>query len=126
MSKKFFVEAWLERLKYVYCSFFCAMVEKNLLKWLLIRNVSVSLILSRMSFSGSAHGWRGKQRGLQKGTPSLKSVTHPTMKKFGAVIPYLKNIQKLYESHDDLLEFCCHQHFLTGNQKILLYQEIHI
>ena len=57
-----------------------------------------------MGFSGAADGWVG--RGGQKGAPSLKPVTHPAMMKCGAVIPYLKKIQKIYESRDTLLEFC--------------------
>ena len=45
--------------------------------------------------------FRGCSRmgGGQKGPP-LKSVTHPTMMKLGTVIPYLKKIQKIYESRD--------------------------
>ena len=66
--------------------------------------ISVPLILFRMGFFGTAHGWEGG-RG-QKGPPSLKSVTHPTIIKLGTVIPYLKKIQKLYESLDTPLEFC--------------------
>ena len=31
--------------------------------------------------------------------------TYPTMMKLGTVIPYLKKIQKIYESHDTPLEF---------------------
>ena len=31
--------------------------------------------------------------GRQKETPPSKPVTHPAMKKLGAVIPYLKKIQ---------------------------------
>ena len=52
--------------------------------------------------------------------------TYPTMMKLGTVIPYLKKIQKIYESRDTPLEFYWHQHFFTGNQQILLYQEIQI
>ena len=52
--------------------------------------------------------------------------TYPTMMKLGTVIPYLKKIQKIYESRDTPLEFCWHQHFFTGNQQILLHQEIQI
>ena len=52
--------------------------------------------------------------------------TYPTMMKPGPVIPYLKKTQKLYESRDTLLEFWWHLHFFTGNQKILLYQEIQV
>ena len=44
--------------------------------------------------------------------------------KLGKFIPYLKEIQKMYESRDTRPEFCWHQHFFTGNQQILLYQEI--
>ena len=44
-------------------------------------------------------GWGNKP-------PSLKSVTHPTMIKLDIVIPCLKKIQKLYESHNTPLEFC--------------------
>ena len=52
--------------------------------------------------------------------------TYPTMMKLGTVIPYLRKIQKMYKSRDTSLEFCWHQHFFTGNQEILLHQEIHI
>ena len=52
--------------------------------------------------------------------------TYPTMMNLGTVIPYLKKIPKIYESLDTPPEFCCHQHFFTRNQQILLYQEIHI
>ena len=52
--------------------------------------------------------------------------TYPTMMKLGTVILYPRKIQKIYESRDTLLEFCWHQHFFTGNQQILLYQEIQI
>ena len=48
------------------------------------------------------------------------------MIKLGTVIPYLKNIQKIYKSRDTPPEFCWHQHFSTGNQQFLLYQEIQI
>ena len=46
--------------------------------------------------------------------------------KLDAVIPYLKKIQKIYESRDTLPEFYWHRHFFTGIQQILLYQEIQI
>ena len=46
--------------------------------------------------------------------------------KLGRVIPYLKKIQKIYQSRDTVPGFCWHQHFFTGNQQILLYQEIQI
>ena len=56
----------------------------------------------------------------------LSKITYPTMMKLGIVIPCLDKIQKIYESRDITLKFCRHQHFLPGNQKILLYQKIQI
>ena len=38
----------------------------------------------------------------------------------------LNEFQKMYKSRDRLLEFCWHQHFFTGNQQLLSYQEIQI
>ena len=60
--------------------------------------------------------------------PPLPKIrfTYPTVMKLGRVIPYLRKIQKMYKSCDTSLEFCWHQHFFTGNQQILLHQEIHI
>ena len=60
------------------------------------------LTLFRMGFFGAAHGWgRGKKTPLPK-----ICHTYPTMIKLGTVIPYLKEFQKLYESHDTVLGFC--------------------
>ena len=57
-----------------------------------------------MDLFGAALGWGGE--GV-KSPPSLKSVAHPAMMKLGTlIIPYLKKIQKLYESRDTPLEFC--------------------
>ena len=58
------------------------------------------------------------ERGGGKKAPALKSVTHPTMMKLGTVIPYLEEIQKIYESRDTPLEFRWHQYFFTGNKQI--------
>ena len=79
------------------------------------------LTLFRMGFFGAAHGWDG-------GLPPIPKICHayPTMIKLGTFIPYPKKIQKIYESRDTPLEFCWHPHFFTGNQQILLYQEIQI
>ena len=52
--------------------------------------------------------------------------TYLTMMKLGTVIPYLKKIQKMYESRNTPSKFCWHQQFFPGNQKILLYQEMHV
>ena len=56
-----------------------------------------------MGFFGAAHGWSG---GGKK--PPLPKICHtyPTMMKLGTVIPYPKEIQKIYESRDAPLEFC--------------------
>ena len=48
------------------------------------------------------------------------------MMKLGAVIPYPKNIQKIYESRDTTIDFSWHQYFFAGNQQILLYEEINL
>ena len=82
------------------------------------------LALFRMGFFGAAHLWVG---GGQKDSPLPKIChTYPTMMKLRIVILYLKKIQKLYKSRDTPLEFCWHQHLFTGNQQILLYQEIQL
>ena len=76
-----------------------------------------------MGFFGVAHGWGERAKKLP--LPKI-CYTYPTMLKLGTVIPYPKNIRKIYESHDTTLEFCRHQHFLNENQQILLYQETQI
>ena len=44
-----------------------------------------------------------------KGSPLPKIChTYPAMMKLGTVIPYLKEIQKIYESRDTPLEFRWH------------------
>ena len=49
----------------------------------------------------------GLFRGCSKARPLPKiRHTYPTMMKLGTVIPYLKKIQKIYESRDTPLEFC--------------------
>ena len=75
-----------------------------------------------MGLFGAAHGWEGGGGGRRL-LPKI-CHTYPTMMKLGTLILYLKKIQKIYKSHDTSLEFGCHQHFFTGNQQILLYQEI--
>ena len=55
-----------------------------------------------MSLFGAAHGWaRCKKAPLSK-----ICHTYPAIMKLGTVIPYLKKIQKIYESRDTPLEFC--------------------
>ena len=82
------------------------------------------LTLFRMGIFGATHGWG--RRG-QKRLPFAKIChTYPTVMELGTVIPYLKKIQKIYESRDTPTDFCWHQYFLIGNQLILFYQEIRI
>ena len=66
------------------------------------------------------HFWDCSQIGGKKGPPvPIICHTYPTMMKLGTFISYLEKIQKIYES-----EFWRHRHFFTGNQQILLCQEI--
>ena len=57
---------------------------------------------------GGGRGGGGKRAPLSK-----ISHTFPTMMKLGTVIPYLKKIQKLYDSHDTPPDFCLHQYFVN-------------
>ena len=72
-------------------------------------------------FRGCSRIWGPKRLYLPK-----ICYTYPSMMKLDTLIPYLKKIKKLYESRDTLFEFCWHQHFLTENHEILLYQEIQV
>ena len=60
------------------------------------------------------------QMGMAAKRPPYLNVTHPIMVKLGTVIPYLKKIQKMYESCHTLLVFSWHQHFFTRNQQIAI------
>ena len=77
-----------------------------------------------MGIFGAAHGLGGG--GAKR--PHFPKVCHtyPTMMKLGFVIPYLKYIQKKCESRDHIPWFLMASAFFTGNQQILLYQEIPI
>ena len=74
-----------------------------------------------MGLLGAAHGCAGKTAHHHKNL-SLLSYSDD----LDTVTPYLMKIQKLYESRDAPPEFFWHKHFFTGNQQILLYQEIQI
>ena len=76
----------------------------------------VILTLFRMGFFGAAHGRGGGKKPI---------CTHILQWWNLAVTLYLKMIQKIYESRDTPPESRWHQQFFTGNQQILLYQEIH-
>ena len=60
---------------------------------------TISLNLFRMGLFRAADGWR-------RGIPFTK-VCHiyPTIMKLATVIPYLKKIEKIYESHDTSPKF---------------------
>ena len=64
--------------------------------------------------------------GWSKKAPTLPKICHkyPAIMKLGTVIAYLMKIQKIHESHDTPIEFGWYQQFFTGNQQIILYQEI--
>ena len=50
-----------------------------------------------MGIVGAAHGWEGLPKVCH---------TYPTTMKLGTVIPYLKKIQKIFESRDTPPEYC--------------------
>ena len=53
-----------------------------------------------MSLFGAAQEWEVKK------TLTKICHTYPIMIKLGTVIPYLKNIQKIYKTRDTTLVFC--------------------
>ena len=72
----------------------------------------------RSCFSKYPSIFRGCSRmGVERLSLPKICHTYPTMMKLGALIPYLKKIQKIYKSHDTPSEFCWHQQFFTGNQQ---------
>ena len=60
-----------------------------------------ALTLFRMDIFGPAHGWGGKKALLPK-----ICHTYPAMMKLDTVTPYLKKIQKIYQSRDTHPKFC--------------------
>ena len=59
-----------------------------------------------MGFPGLLTDGGGEGGGGKKDLCSLKSVTkYPTMMTLGTGVPYLRKIQKIYESRDAPLEF---------------------
>ena len=50
-----------------------------------------------MGIFGAAHGWG---EGAKRSPLPKTCCTYPTTMKLGTVIPYLKEIQQLYESRD--------------------------
>ena len=70
--------------------------------------------------------WSGQKLQTRVNSISNEPFWGFSMIKPGTVIPYLKKFQKTFKLRDALLKFCWYQHFFTGNQQILLYQEIRI
>ena len=97
----------------MFCGSFCDIVEPCKLY------TSRYLTLFRMGIFGAGHGWRWGQKGP---LPKI-SHTYPTMMKLGTIIPYLKRIQKVYESRDTLPDFCCHQHFSREISKFCYFKK---
>ena len=56
-----------------------------------------------MGLFGAAYGLGGGEG--QKAPLSKICHTYPTLMKLGAVIPYLKKIQKIHKSRDTPIEF---------------------
>ena len=69
---------------------------------LLWNSLLKKLTLFMMGLFGAAHGWG---MGLKGPLPKI-CHTYLTMIKLGTIIPYLKEIQKIFESLETLLEFC--------------------
>ena len=59
--------------------------------------------LFRMVLFRAAHGWPPKK--AQKGPLPKICHTYPTMMKLGTILPYIKEIHKIYKSRDTPLEF---------------------
>ena len=74
-----------------------------------------------MDLFGAAHGWGVKKSPLPK-----NCRTYPTKMKLGAVIPYLKNTQKIHKSRDRPHEFCAFFDWKSVNFAILENANIQI
>ena len=68
-----------------------------------------------MGFFGVVHGW-GRGQKAKSPLPKICQI-YPTMMELFTLIPYLKKIQKLFESREAPLQFCWHQHFLPEISK---------
>ena len=95
---------------YSYCENVQAGLVDCILKHFLVnqlpKDITVYLALFRMDLFGAVHGW-GRQKATHS-PPVLPKIwhTYPTMMKLGTVIPYVKKMQKNYQSRDTPLEFC--------------------
>ena len=91
----------------------------EVLSWLscslqLYWKITPSLSYSSWPYSGWAFSGLLTDGGEQKCPLSKICHTYPTMMKLGTFIPYLKKIQKIYESS---LQSCWHHHVFTGKQQ---------
>ena len=70
------------------------------------KSVFFALTLFRIGLFGAAHGWEGGG-GQKNPSPPLPKIcyTYPAIIKLGTVMPYLRKIQKIYESRDIHFEF---------------------
>ena len=79
------------------------MAHINYLKKILLpKSKPKQLTLFRMDFFGAARGWEGPK---SFPLPKIRH-TYVTVMKLRIVIPYLRKIQKIYESCNSTLEFC--------------------
>ena len=68
---------------------------------MVLKQLSI-LTVFKMGLFGAGQGW-----GRAKRPPVSKICnTYPKMMKLGTVIPYLKEIQKIFKSSDTPLDFC--------------------
>ena len=70
-------------------------------KMLFEKLYTILALLKMGLFSGLLTDWGTRKSPLPK-----ICLTYPKMMTLGAVVPYLKKIQKLYKSRDTPLEFC--------------------
>ena len=78
-------------------------INKHSISTYLVLILLKTLTLFRMGIFEAVHG---SGDGCKKAPLSKICHTYPTMIKLGTVIPYLKKIQKMYESRDTHPEFC--------------------
>ena len=81
-------------------------------------NVTFEILLTFYVIIALELNWEFTSCLITMSPPLPKSChTYPTMMKLGTLIPYLKEIQKIYKSRDTPFEFCWHQHFLQEISK---------
>ena len=71
-----------------------------------------------MGIFGAAHEWDAKR------SPMAKIChTYPALMELGTVMPYLQNIQKVYESRDTPLNVYQYQLFLSEISKFFYFKK---